>query len=171
MTGTDVARTGAAIGLTLAGLFGVALIAVQLTRDDDAGGVMFGVAFSVIYVAPYLGALLATRIRDADLRIAVWVAAVVLSLLLSASSLTGAALPLLLPGGIILAGAWRTHRETCCRPPRRAVALSAGIVLVGIASTVVLLIGGGPDHAALSTAAWALTLIGIGRLAQPGAAA
>jgi hypothetical protein len=106
LSGRRLARAASILGLSITALLALRLASVQATRD--ATGLIWGLAFGLTYMAPFLLASTALWVRDVPRRGTVCIGAGIAALLLMFTSLAGVALVLFVPaihlivGGVML---------------------------------------------------------------------
>ncbi len=130
-SGRRLAGYGAVWGTAVVSGLGVMRVAFE-DRPYRPGQLLEDIAGVVVYLAPFVIALLATRLEDGGLQRGIWMGAGVLGLLLSISSFSGATL-VLLPGAImLLLGVRRARAESLAGRSAGSALAAVLVVLIGI---------------------------------------
>jgi hypothetical protein len=113
VSGLSLARAGSVLGLGITFLLTMRLASVQATRNET--GLIWGLAFGLAYVAPFLLASVALWSRDLHRRGTLCVGAGIAGLLLMFTSLAGVTLILFVPAILLVLGGIRLLEDESTR--------------------------------------------------------
>jgi hypothetical protein len=154
MSADRLGRLGALIGLGMSSAYAAWLLVVQ--TGPGKAGLIPALGLGLGYVAPFVVALVALRVREANRRVALWMGCGVLGLLLSITSVAGVTLPLFAPAVILFVAGFRLHREAHSKQTPVDAGVTMGLILLGTASVLIVRVLGDELGAALGVIGWAM---------------